>query len=1540
MQSTLDKLRKYKNSQSNTLEKLQKYKQVNTITKTQNVDQMFQQSKASWTKGMVIKQPTTPTQQPTTVKAKTTTSKNTGPQKPESMQMLDSFFKRETKQQPKQQNTNATFTTKAKMKEDYNNKVKGIIGEQAYKEMPKREPETSGLFDQMKKAWKLYISGDKSKGKEWDTWKKKYPEAAKKVMQLEDSNRQYDTAESFLYGAADSATLGLLDKEMKVASKKGYKTPIEQSREQHPIASTVGNITGYLGPGALAEKTAAIVAKPVLKKIASKVGQSAVTGAVSGAGLATTEGVIRGKTPEEIAKDTLLFTAFGAGTNAILSKIFKKIKTGEAITPKETETIKTVAKSNPEILELPEVKRLMLTEKAMSKIELGPSNIKPEPVIEPRKPDFIASERNIARSMEDFKRPLQQQLALPEGRVKTPRETGKESIQMVRKAVNLPNYDSKPVENPFAITKGETKFGNKKSGVKLPSNTDKLSNRIKAQNKANERINSGEYNNIIGQKYDVIKPSGTVTEPNNIYAAAKGTKERPFVEVKGKIVPKIEQMSKEQFDTHYGLDKDLRGLNPVESTKTQRESINKLLDDAGKRIINKVGSNDYKQVADYYVKKYKLPKDIKITRAIKNENKPAQISIIKGENGYKSVTISINPSYSNERVIGAIRHEIEHYIDDVAGYKFIAKNEVKLNPNEPKTTRGMYNQYAKGHHQNYDWFEADYLYKALQEDAKLPKDVQATKPVVANNVQTEISKEIVPEVQTNINPVVSGNNSTVTTENTANAIKAIETESNKPVNPFNKNVRATGENVESGWSKNIRSDENMHDDIRKMLDQDPIQHAVLKDKEVLASAQKRFAKGYEPALQEWRLNLNSFSPDDVPLARMLANEAAKRGDRKTAQMITADIADKLTNSGQYSRAAKLLRKSNPAVFHDFMSRQVKRINEEGQKLYGNKWKDVTLKDKTLKEIYALEFIDEAEQEQMMRNVFDDIAGDLPVTRLEKFDAWRRMAMLLNPKTHIRNVVGNVFMMGARKTSDTVAAGLEKAFRVKSGERTKSFLWSRNKNLVEIVDNDWNTVKNDLINNNRYEIESINVMNHEKPIFKKGLPTKGIEKITGKTFNKGILEMINQFSKDALNAGDIPFLKRAYKDALGQYMNANKMSQVTEAARTYATRRAFEATYKQTNMLSTFLAKAKQNKGVGKLVDAAIPFSKTPTNIIMRSIEYSPAGLIKTLYGVATGKTAASVIEDLSKGLTGTTLTGLGFMLSYMGWARGARNKSSNAENLYKYDGNQSYSINTPLGNYTFDWAQPLSVPLSMGIQISESLKKNNPDAAEAAFRSIAAGGDTIFNMSMLKNVKNMFMNGSVTEGLMGLPIDYIEQAFPTLSGQIARTADSKQRSIYSPSKVGSIVKNVQSKIPFASKGLEPKIDIWGNEIKQSGPVGQFISPGYYAKNTNDKTTKELINLYARTQDTSFLPKTVEGINYKFTKDKITHKLTPREATEFQKLMGKYNYEDMTKKVSSPDWKLMSDEKKMKSIQSIASSNKEKVQKELIDKGIIKLPSNK
>lgn len=735
--------------------------------------------------------------------------------------------------------------------------------------------------------------------------------------------------------------------------------------------------------------------------------------------------------------------------------------------------------------------------------------------------------------------------------------------------------------------------------------------------------------------------------------------------------------------------------------------------------------------------------------------------------------------------------------------------------------------------------------------------------------------------------------------------------------------------IERGFSKNVRTDKSMPDEIRETFDEKPLGYKQKTNEETLAKAETIMAKGQASAVSEYytMLNGNHYQPETVPLAKLIAKNAQAAGDTATARQVLSDAAVKLTEAGQFSQAAKILRESDPETFLITLQKQINKLNKEGEKFYKKKWNEITLTDGEMAKIGKIKAGDAEAFETAMNEVHDRIALEIPSNGWEKFDSWRRMAMLLNPTTHVRNLIGNTVMGGMQKTSDAIGAAIESIVIRDPNKRTKSILWRTDANRVKTVSTAWETNKRQLMKGGRWDLESsvgtLKELNSVKPVFKT-MP----------------LEATNKFSKDLLNAEDNIFVKAMWENSLGSFMKARNITDVTDEAIEYATRRAYEATFKQANLLSTTISKIKNVPVVGRLTEGAIPFSKTPSNIAMRAFEYSPAGIMKFLYSVGAKKGAATVIEDLSKSLTGTGIAALGFTLAAGGWARGKTSTSDKVESLRTKRGNQANSITTALGSYTLDWAQPSAIPFFTGVAMYEELQNPKYDGklGEAIMQSIYKGGDTLFEMTMMRNIKQILGYGSTTQKIGGVMLSYIEQAIPSILGKMARSIDPSQRETYDTNPAKEEWNKIVAKVPGLSYTLPEKVDNFGEVMKNSSALEQFLSPGYAKGKDARPFMKELERLYGLEKNTDIIPSVTSG---KLTDNHIDYVMAADEYTKYKKTYGSAimnGYTDssgikhigLNTLIESPAYKsLKTDKEKFKRITKLYENASEIARKEFL-----------
>lgn len=595
-----------------------------------------------------------------------------------------------------------------------------------------------------------------------------------------------------------------------------------------------------------------------------------------------------------------------------------------------------------------------------------------------------------------------------------------------------------------------------------------------------------------------------------------------------------------------------------------------------------------------------------------------------------------------------------------------------------------------------------------------------------------------------------------------------------------------------------------------------------------------------------------------------------------------------------------------------------------------------------------------QRSDLISQAYAKLANEVATSSLmDKWDAWRYLAMLGNTRTHLRNFVGNKMFGAVTNIKDKVAALMEgtvdKASQITRGhgiERTKSFyLGKEGRELLkagkmDAVDNVYTLLNGGHKYSNAYSgIES------EKKIF------------TG-VFSP--LEKLRKFNSDMLDKEDFLALKSKYARALAGYLKANgadtsifkntdALSQkLLENARSYAIREAQEATFHEANkaaeILSRFSKELKEG-GVGRkagymVMEGLLPFKKTPLNIVREGVRYSPVSLIKGITDLITAvpkgkKNAAEVIDELAKGLTGSGILALGGLLSAWGVLKSSGDPDDNMNYYESGIGKQNYSIQVGKHNYTIDWAAPAALPLFVGAELFKAMEGQGI-TLDTFFDSLTNITEPILETTMLSGLNDTLdtISKSGSEDMPGGKIaaaagttmsSYAAQGIPTLFGQAARSLDGTRRDTYADQTgfAGSVDKamnKIQNKIPFLSMKNEAYIDHWGNEEKNPGGnvLGRLaynmLSPGYYA-NTSEmtKVDEEIQRLYQATGNASVAPSSyVTNV----TVGGVKTRLSEKDHEAIARDMGTTQYQILDELIKNPFYKSMSDEDKAEVITQV------------------------
>ena len=533
------------------------------------------------------------------------------------------------------------------------------------------------------------------------------------------------------------------------------------------------------------------------------------------------------------------------------------------------------------------------------------------------------------------------------------------------------------------------------------------------------------------------------------------------------------------------------------------------------------------------------------------------------------------------------------------------------------------------------------------------------------------------------------------------------------------------------------------------------------------------------------------------------------------------------------------------------------------------------------------------------------------TFAEKARAWRYLAMLGNPRTHIRNFVGN-FLYGQvlETVSDKIAATMEMIAEPiakaagKDFERTKTLLPSSPA---------WIKAAGQYLNDHAYGILTDEA--HKYSDMKRGIESAQKTFTGNNIISKGAQKAL-EINSAALGWGDTIYLEGKYKQAMAGYLRSHnadidifnstdaKDIALLERASEYAIRKAKEATFHEDNLFANWWNQSMNsarkggiaNQAVAMMGDATLPFAKTPSNITKDSILYSPVGIFDVANQIVRAKDPVKAIEAISKTITGSSLMLLGAFLGYRGYLRTKGNKEE--KQLDKLTGEQDYSAKIGNKSVTLDWAAPAMIPVFLGAEAyKQFVEEGDKDFGLVATAML----DPLTEMSMLQGINNSIesistYNNSDYSTMGQLVMDIFAnlgmQAVPTLAGQVARSVDENRRNTYYTGEKGTKdtvmrhAKKLANKIPGLSDMNEAQISAWGEEQKNTGDnfASRFfynaILPAYVTDVSKDATEQELYRLNEGGAAKSILPSLAKStpVNGK-------GKLTPQDYTVYAQIEG-------------------------------------------------------
>ena len=613
---------------------------------------------------------------------------------------------------------------------------------------------------------------------------------------------------------------------------------------------------------------------------------------------------------------------------------------------------------------------------------------------------------------------------------------------------------------------------------------------------------------------------------------------------------------------------------------------------------------------------------------------------------------------------------------------------------------------------------------------------------------------------------------------------------------------------------------------------------------------------------------------------------------------------------------------------------------------------------------------------------------------QKFNNYGYDSMLSGSKTYSKNFESNVLIRPLELTSEAIGSVADRMIAKRTGNRTTalSSKEGRQAGKQAFADEIANTLTDYIIRGVDTGHSSSFDMNHNN-----------------RTYNNAFMQACHDFIAMAMQLGDRPFYEQSYQEELDAITRlGTKIQDTRETADGYtetylrdmtqeerhaeATRRATERVFQEDNAIIDAINRIKrENKGADMVITAIMPFLKTPTNVAIRSMQYSPIGLAYTVVknGLIDAKMNNGVnfdqrkfVMNLGRGLTGTGMMVLGVALANMGLIRKGREDEDDAKlaAIEKSNGT-SYGMYFDLGGIQIplDFAFPAIAPWVIGAEIAESLDQFEGDfgamAVDMNKRMAASSIDQLFDNSMLSGVSDVFRgykDGAqiATSVLEGVVENTASRLTPSAVRAFAKFTDPYVRDTKSQNYIRQVInQTIIQNWPLLRQTLPTAKTITGEEQLQTGAnswnkesqnaalhfLNSFITPWTAGSETSDALLDELVDIASRKKETEWLPgQLVSGNKYEVS---ITKTLAKElkvgkvgfnqyegfniRLTDEEKRWANSTYADTLFNGSGGDviglrammsgnrWERMSDEERIEAVRDMQKTAKKQVLTELV-----------
>ena len=632
----------------------------------------------------------------------------------------------------------------------------------------------------------------------------------------------------------------------------------------------------------------------------------------------------------------------------------------------------------------------------------------------------------------------------------------------------------------------------------------------------------------------------------------------------------------------------------------------------------------------------------------------------------------------------------------------------------------------------------------------------------------------------------------------------------------------------------------------------------------------------------------------------------------------------------------------------------------------------------------------------IQRIYSAQANTMPNSLWGKWNNYGYDSMLSSPKTWNKNVMSNILTRPLELTSEKIAEFADKQIAKKTGNRTTAMpsREGRRAGNEAFAEEIANTLTDYLIRGTDTGHSSSFDLNNNR-----------------RTYDNLFMQTYHDFIAMAMQLGDRPFWEQCYAEEMQVLEDLN--TKVEELRRTEdgseevvlrkmnqkereeeAARRATERVFQEDNVLINGINYVRgRSRAADLVISSLMPFLKTPTNVAIRAMQYSPMGLAYTVVknGLIDSKTNNGLgfdqrkfVMNLGRGLTGTGLMVAGMAMANAGLIKPGREDEDDSRlSAIQKSSGKSYGMYFDVfgTEIPVDFAFPAVSPMIIGAEVAQTIAAHADSedgvalGADVAKAMAAASLDQLCDNSMLQGVSSIFRGYKdnaqiVTSVLDGMAENTASRLTPASIRAVAKYTDPYVRDTKSQNGIRELLNaQIIQNWPILRQTLPKAQTIMGEDMLQTGAnswgkdkqnaalhfLNSFITPWTAGSETQDEKLDELVELAYSTGETSFLPGTlVDGNKYSVTINKTLAKAlkigrvgvgqyesVTLHLTDEEKRWANSAYADalwngsgrdvtgLRKLMDSRKWQRMNDEAKMTAVKEEAAKAKKAVLEEMV-----------